>query len=129
MTKAQAYYSFMSSFGIPAYEQSAVPQGGSAPVFPYLTYSLYIDSFGTDSPVEVNLWYRDKSGYSSLPDLTRMVEKISAEIGRGGKMIPCDGGALWLRRGSPFAQLLGDGEDELIKRAYINITAESITAD
>ncbi len=26
-------------------------------------------------------------------------------------------------------QLLGDGEDELIKRAYINITAEAITAD
>ena len=129
MTKAQALNKFFSSFSLLAYEEDSVPQGASAPVFPYATYSLVTDSLGTDVPLTLNLWYRDGNMYSSLPELVHKVEEISRYIGRGGTVIPCDGGAIWLRRGSPFSQIMGDPEDELIRRAYINITAEFLTAD
>ncbi len=129
MTKAQALNKFFSSFLLTAYEEDAVPQGENAPDFPYATYSLITDSLGTDVPLTLNLWYRDGNGYSALPDLVRKVENISKLIGMGGTTIPCDGGMIWLRRGSPFAQYMSDPEDELIKRAYINITAEFLTAD
>jgi hypothetical protein len=47
----------------------------------------------------------------------------------GGKTLPCDGGAIWIKRGSPFSQNMGDPNDDLVKRKYINITAEFFTAD
>lgn len=126
MTKAQALNKFFSSFSLIAYEENSVPQGIS---FPYATYPLVVDSLGTDVPLTLNLWYRDENLYSSLPDLVHKVEEISRRIGRGGITIPCDGGVIWLKRGSPFSQIMSDPEDELIRRAYINITAEFLTAD
>lgn len=129
MTKAQALNKFFSSFSLIAYEEDAVPQSPATPQLPYVTYSLVTDSLGTDVPLTLNLWYRDGNGYSALPDLVRKVEEISQSIGMGGVTIPCDGGAIWIRRGSPFAQYMRDPEDELIRRAYINITAEFLTAD
>ena len=129
MTKAEAFYNFFSSFGIDAYEEDSVPQSPNAPSFPYITYSLVLDSFGRDTSVTANIWYRNRSGYSAIPDLIRKVDDISRAVGRGGVMIRCDGGAIWIRRGAPFSQIMGDPEDELIKRAYINLTAETLTAD
>ena len=129
MTKAQALNKFFSSFSLLALEENSVPGGDNAPSFPYATYSLVLDSIGGEIPLTFNLWYRDKQLYSSLPDIIGKTEEISKRIGRGGITIPCDGGFIWLKRGTPFAQIMGDPEDELIKRAYINITAEYLTAD
>jgi hypothetical protein len=56
-------------------------------------------------------------------------EEISQTIGRGGIFLKCDGGSIWLKRGTPFAQNMGDDSDNLIKRKYLNITAEFFTAD
>jgi hypothetical protein len=56
-------------------------------------------------------------------------EEIAAAIGRGGVLLDCDSGKIWLKRGSPFAQSMGDPEDAMIKRKYLNITAEFLTAD
>ena len=44
-------------------------------------------------------------------------------------MRPCDGGAVWLKRAEPFAQSMGDSNDDMIKRKIINISAEYLTAD
>lgn len=129
MTKAEALNKFFSSFSLLALEENSVPGGDSAPAFPYATYSLVLDSMGSDIPLTLNLWYRDKQLYSSLPEIIGKVDEISERIGRGGITIPCDGGFIWLKRGTPFAQIMGDPADELIRRAFINITAEFITAD
>lgn len=122
MTKAAALYNFYSSFGLTAYEENSVPEDAS---FPYLTYNVSTGSFGEDNAMYINLWYRS----TSWTGINAKTEEISAAIGRGGKVIKCDGGAIWLKRGSPFAQSMGDPEDDLIKRKYINITAEFLTAD
>lgn len=125
MTKEAALHAFYSSFGLKAYEENAVPTGDDAPDFPYLTYSVSSDSIGTDVALTASLWYRGTSWVQA----NAKAEEISRRIGRGGKILPCDGGAIWLRRGTPFAQSMGDESDDQIKRKYINITAEFLTAD
>ena len=64
-----------------------------------------------------------------LPLQPAKTEEISQKISRGGKIISCDGGAIWLKRGQPFAQNMGDESDNLIKRKYLNIAVEFMTAD
>ena len=122
MTKAAAIYQFWSSFGLTAYEENTVPSDAA---FPYVTYQLVTDSFDREIPLTVSIWYRSES----WTGINAKTEEISQRISRGGKIIPCDGGAIWLKRGQPFAQNMGDESDDLIKRKYLNITAEFMTAD
>ena len=122
MTKAAAIYQFWSGFGITAYEENTVPTDAD---FPYLTYQLVTDSFDRDVVSTASLWYRSESWKA----INAKTEEISQKISRGGKIISCDGGAIWLKRGQPFAQNMGDESDDLIKRKYLNITAEFMTAD
>jgi hypothetical protein len=126
MTKASALYNFFSSFGIDAYEETLVPTGDEAPKFPYLTYQLITDSFDNEVIIPVSLWYRSEA---SLLALNSKTDEISQRIGRGGVFLDCDGGKIWIKRGSPFAQTMSDPEDNTIRRKYINITAEFLTAD
>ena len=122
MTKAAAIYQFWSSFGLTAYEENTVPTDAT---FPYITYQLVTDSFDREIPLTASLWYRSES----WTGINAKTDEISQKISRGGKIIPCDGGAIWLKRGQPFAQNIGDESDDLIKRKYLNITAEFMTAD
>ena len=122
MTKAAAIYQFWNSFGLTAYEENTVPTDAA---FPYITYQLVTDSFDREIQLTASIWYRSESWTA----INAKTEEISQKISRGGKIMPCDGGAIWLKRGQPFAQNMGDESDNLIKRKYINITAEFMTAD
>ena len=122
MTKAAAIYQFWNSFGLTAHEENTVPDDAD---FPYITYQLVTDSFDREIPLTASIWYRSES----WTDINAKAEEVSQKISRGGKIIPCDGGAIWLKRGQPFAQSMGDESDNLIKRKYLNITAEYMTAD
>ena len=122
MTKAAAIYQFWNSFGLTAYEENSVPDDAK---FPYITYRLVTDSFDREISLTASLWYRSES----WTGINSKTEEISQKISRGGKIISCDGGAIWLKRGQPFAQSMGDESDDLIKRKYLNITAEFMTAD
>ena len=122
MTKAAAIYQFWNSFGLMAYEENTVPDDAA---FPYITYQLVTDSFASEIPITASLWYRSESWTA----INAKTEEISQKISRGGKVVPCDGGAIWLKRGQPFAQNMRDESDDLIKRKYLNITAEFLTAD
>ena len=122
MTKAAAIYQFWSGFGLTAYEENTVPTDAA---FPYITYQLVTDSFGLEIQITASLWYRSESWTA----INAKTEEISQKISRGGKIISCDGGVIWLKRGQPFAQNMRDESDDLIKRKYLNITAEFVTAD
>ena len=123
MTKAAAIYKFWSSFGLTAYEENAVPTGDDAPKFPYITYQLVTDFFGNEVLMTGSLWYRS----TSWAQANAKAEEISRYIGIGGTIFKCDGGRVWIKRGTPFAQRMGDETDSLIKIIYINITAEFFT--
>ena len=122
MTKAAAIYQFWSGFGLTAYEENTVPEDA---VFPYVTYQLVTYSFDREVASTASLWYRGESWTA----INAKTEEIARFIGGGGCLIDCDGGFIWLKRGSPFAQNMGDENDDLIKRKYINVTVEYMTAN
>lgn len=122
MTKAGAIHQAISGFDLYAYEENSVPIDAT---FPYITYQLVTDSFGNDVAMTFSLWYRS----TSWVDINAKTEEISKAIGRGGVFLNCDGGKIWIKRGTPFAQNMGDESDDLIKRKLINITAEFLTVD
>lgn len=120
-TKAAALHEYFSSFGIPAYPVSSVPEDT---VFPWLTYELVTSSWEQgEVALVLNLWYYTES--EAKPNAK--AEEISKAIGMGGALLPCDDGVIWLKRGSPWCQSLQDATDPMIKRRYINITAEYLT--
>lgn len=129
MTPEAAIYQFLSGFGIPAYASSSVPDQSSPEWqgFPYLTYDLVIGEWmEAEVNMPVNLWYRTAS--EATPNAK--VREFSQAIGLGGVTIPCDGGMLWVKKGSPWAQAMTvEGEDEMVKRRYININIEFLTIE
>ena len=124
-TKAATIYEFWNNFEMPAYEENSVPTGEDAPKFPYITYQLVTDSLGNEVAMTASLWYRG----TSWVEANAKTEEISQRIGRKGIVLDCNGGKVWIKRGTPFAQNMGDESNELIKRKYLNLTAEFITAD
>ena len=124
-TKAATIYEFWNSFEMSAYEENSVPTGEDAPEFPYITYQLVTDSLGNEVAMTASLWYRG----TSWVEANAKTEEISQRIGRKGAVLDCNGGKVWIKRGTPFAQNMGDESDNLIKRKYLNITAEYLTAD
>jgi hypothetical protein len=122
MNKAAAIYQFWSGFGLTAYEENTVPTDAA---FPYITYQLVTDSFDREVAATASLWYRSES----WTDINAKTEEISKKIGASGKKIAVAGGGIWIKRGQPFAQNMGDESDDLIKRKYINISIVFITQD
>ena len=123
MTKEAVLHSFFNSFGIPGYPATAVPEDS---VFPWLTYELATGSFDAgDVAITVNLWYYTTD--EAIPNAK--VREISERIGLGGVALKCDGGGLWIKRGSPFSQSIADNADAKVKRRYMQILVEYITAN
>lgn len=121
MTPTAAIYTFMAGFGVPAYAATSVPDNAE---FPYITYELAVDDFwGGEVALAMDIWYR---GDSEAEPNAKAREVSKALI--GCKYIPCDGGGVILKKGSPFCQSMGDTADGKIKRRHINVTAEFITS-
>lgn len=122
MTRAGAYFNFWNDF-LPAYEENSVPTGDDAPKFPYLTYSYGSDDFDNTVPLTVSLWYRGSSWIAC----NNKTDEISSALANGGVFLPFDGGKIWIKKGTPFAQNMGDENDDLIKRKYINLDVEFLS--
>lgn len=120
MTPEAAVYQLMSSFGMPAYAETSVPDDAE---YPYLTYSLPIGGWMEgDVNVTVNLWFRTTS--EAVPNAK--VREMGETIPIGGVTIPCDGGMLFVKRGSPWAQPVQVSEDVTIKQRYVNVDIDFI---
>lgn len=117
MNKYQALYNFWSSFNLPVYDETSVPDDAK---LPYITYETGIDSWGSEIAMSASLWYRS----SSWTDISLKAEEIASFITRGGKMVKYDGGCFWIKKGTPWAQRLGDESDEMIRRVILSIQIE-----
>lgn len=120
MDKAQAIHSFWSGFGLVAYDENTVPDDA---VMPYITYSSNTDSLGGPLTLYGSLWYKSYS-WEEISKKTEEIAKFMYKM----KPIQIDGGYLWINKGSPFAQRMSDPSDDLIRRVYINIDVEFLTA-
>ena len=124
MTPEAAIYGFLNGFSIPAYASASVPDQAQ---FPYITYDLVLGEWEQgEVNMPVNVWYRTES--EAQPNAK--VREIGERIGMGGVLLHCDGGVLWVKKGSPWAQAVTvEGEDEKVKRRYVNINIEFLTID
>jgi hypothetical protein len=121
MTSAAAIHEFMSRFGLTPYEASSVPTGDKAPAFPYLTYSVASGYWESgETALTVDLWYR----CTSNTEPNAKADAICEAIGLGGVLLHSDSGVIWVKRGSPFCQSMGDQNDASVKRRHINLITE-----
>lgn len=116
MDKLQAYHKFWESFGIPAYDQSTVPDEATPP---YITYQTASDDFNNSMFLNASIWYRGRS----WADITAKEKQISERISRGGVCVPYDDGAFWIVKGTPWAQRMDD-PDDMIRRIVLQFSIE-----
>lgn len=121
MTKAAALFEWFNQF-LTAYPVSNVPEGAA---FPYLTYELSTGAWGDEVAITVDLWYYA----TGEAEPTAKAEEIGRAIGRSGVIVPCDGGGIWIKRGSPWCQSLAAEDDPNLKRRSLNIDLEFLTED
>lgn len=120
MTKDKVLQAWFEHF-LDAYPAANVPNDVT---FPYLTYELITGAIDSgEIGLTVNLWYYTES--EAVPNAK--AQEISDAIGRGGAVLACDGGYIWVKRGSPWCQNIADETDRNIKGRYLNITVEYLT--
>ena len=92
---------------------------------PYITYSVSTDSL--DSPVTMyaNLWDRSESWAFVEGKAQEIAEAI---VKMNPPALQMDNGRLYITKGTPFAQRMSDPSDDMVRRIYININAEYLTA-
>lgn len=122
MNNAQAIHSFWSSFGLPAYDVNTVPDDAA---MPYITYEVMESDYFSRIALSASLWYKD----TSWSAITTKAEIIKSYLGIGGKVITTDDGALWITRGTPFAQRMSEPSSELVRRITLNINIDYNTVD
>lgn len=123
VSKEQAIHSFWSEFGWKAYDENTVPDNAmAANNGHYLTYSVPVAGFDEPVTATASLWHRS----TSWADISAKSEAIYDAIGMGGVIRHYTGGAMWVKRGRPFAQRMPD-EDDTIRRVYINVEIEYFT--
>lgn len=105
MTKAAALFNFWSGFGLTAYEENSLPK---SPEFPYITYQLITSGVLDHVTGSASVWYWE----ASIVDINAKVEEISQGIG-DRVTLHCDGGAIIVRKGTPFSKPMGDEGDDL----------------
>lgn len=115
-------HGFWSSFGIPAYDERTINPDA---VMPYITYEAATDYFGETLSLSASLWYHD----TDWTDITGKGDEIGRSIGRGGSMRAYEGGAMWVTRGSPFAQRMSDPVDSSIRRLRLSVNIEFLSGD
>lgn len=119
-TRTAALAAWLGGFGMPAYSAQAVPDDAEPP---YLTFTPVSGAWGDgEQAVTVEIWRRTESEAEANAD----AESVGRALGLGGVMLPCDGGGLWVKRGSPFWQAVDSGEPG-VKRRYVNLSIENIT--
>ena len=98
----RALNTFFNDFGIPGYLEDNIPDGA---VLPYLTYQPVIPGgWNETSSFHARLWYPSKAGRAPV---LRTEDAISAAL-QDGTTLSCEGGAILLQKGNPWAQPLNN---------------------
>lgn len=122
MTKDKVLYRWFNQF-MTAYPSTSVPKDIQ---FPYLTYDLTLDNWlGGEVGLTVQMWFHTEN--EAKPNAA--AEELSRAIGMGGVVLPCDGGYIWLKRGTPWCVAATDQANPSVKLRQINVTAEYLTQD
>ena len=122
MDKEQAIHTFWSGFGIPAYDEQTVPDNAK---MPYITYRVVTDSIGNVCNLTGSIWYRS----TSWREVSDKAAEVAQAVGQYGfTKLKLDDGYVWFTKGAPFAQRMSDPASDMIRRIYLNVQAEFLTA-
>lgn len=122
MNKDQAIHTFWSGFGIPAYDEQTVPDDAK---MPYITYRVVTDSIGNVCNLTGSIWYRS----TSWKKISDKAAEVAQAVGQYGfTKLKLDDGYVWFTKGAPFAQRMSDPASDMIRRIYLNVQAEFLTA-
>lgn len=122
MNKEQAIHTFWSGFGIPAYDEQTVPDNAK---MPYITYRVVTDSIGNVCNLTGSIWYRS----TSWKEVSDKAAEVAQAVGQYGfTKLKLDDGYVWFTKGAPFAQRMSDPASDMIRRIYLNVQAEFLTA-
>ena len=127
MNKEQTLHAFWSQFGVKAYEENTVIsedemiKRGIDP-YPRITYEVAVDSFGQTSALSASIWDRS----SSWESVSTILHRIGQTLSYGGQELSYDGGAMWIKKGVPFARHMSDVDDS-IRRIVLNIEVEYLS--
>lgn len=121
MDKSQALDKFWNSFGIPAYEESTIPDEA---VMPYITYEVSTGALNDELYLTASIWYHSNSWKAIEKKKDEIAKKIR-EYGYYKQKI--DDGYMVITQAVPFAQRTSD-EDNSVRRIYLNIAVEFLTA-
>ncbi len=125
LTKEHALHAFWNGFGWKAWDEGTTPDDAMTRAEGhYITYSVSTAALDEPIPISGNIWCKD----TSWEKITAKAEEMAHTIGLGGMLIPYIGGYLWICRGVPFSQRMSD-PDDTIRRIYINLMAEYLSAD
>lgn len=123
MDKAEALHSFWSSFGLLAIDEYSAYDSTLELPENYITYEVQTANFGDSVALTANLWYHS----TSWSEIEQKKDQIAEYIGWGGKLIPIDGGYIWIKLGTPFAQRM-QSETDSFRRIYMNISVDFLSA-
>lgn len=116
MDREQALNQFWNGFNIPAYDNNTVPDDAT---YPRITYDVTVNEFGIPTSLFASIWDRN----TSWGRITGIAHEIASRLSEGGYTVAYDGGVLWVKKGNPFQQRMGD-PDDTIRRIIVNIEVE-----
>lgn len=109
----RALNAFFNSFGVPGYLEDNIPPGAE---LPYLTYQPTIPGgWNETASFHARLWYPSKGGRTPI---LQIEDTISAAL-EDSITLSCEGGAILLQKGTPWAQPL-DNPPEGYLCEYLN---------
>ena len=114
---AKALYQFFSRFGLDAYVEYSPPEDAR---LPYITYQVVEPDWRDSAVLYARVWYRS----TSYVAINAKVDEIRRAVGEGVS-IPTNGGAVYLYKGSPFAQNMPMEGDDTLKVVYLNFIIEA----
>ena len=89
----------------------------------YITYEVQTANIGDSVALTASLWYRS----TSWAEISQKADEIAEYIGYHGKVIPFDGGYIWVKLGNPFARRMAVKQDS-IRRILMNISVDFLSA-
>lgn len=119
MNKWQALDSFWNSFGIPAFEQSTVPEDETLRGDFYITYEAVTDSLDRPVPMSASIWMLNTTSWETISQKAEQISDALVQV----KTVPMDTGYIYITRGQPFSQRMTEDKDT-VRRIYLNIMAE-----
>ena len=120
MTETAEILAYFNQFAT-AYPSDNVPDDAT---YPYITVEPKLGYWGGgDVPIQINLWHRTDNEAA----INSIVRDIGNDISYSGVARPCDGGWLWIKRGSPWVVPIVEPTDDAIKRRLINVSVEFMT--